>query len=389
MIIGYVNNYYPDVRCIINKVHKANEEIQYKKITDYNKYINKILKRLKIARKNDNDFFFQSKNKKYDILHTFNYVCKIKRPWVVTFETTLPRIQETLKFHHEEQIINKTKNLYKGLSMLHDSNCKKIIALSNCAYNIQKDLLKQVDDNSKEIINKMEVIHPPQKVLITEEELLNKYKNYSKKIEFVFVGNDFFRKGGDVIVDILTEYIKKGYNIHLNIVSKMGYGDYATFSTLEDSIKYKKIIEESDFISLYQNIPNSEVLKIIKKSHIGLLPTFADTYGYSVLEMQATGVPVVTTNIRALSEINNERCGWICKLETNKYNEALYSKEESRIEMKERLKTEFNKIIEEILNSNVDIYQEKGIQSLNRIKKEHNEEEYSKKLFKIYSECIT
>ena len=387
MIIGYVNNYYPDIRCIIDKVHHDN--VEYRKIKNDKMYINKILKKMGVLKNNHNEFYFQSKNDKYDILHTFNYVCNVRKPWITTFETILPRMQETLKFHHEEQKIDKTKHLYRNLSLLHNSNCKKIIALSDCAYNIQKDFLIQIDSSANEIINKTIVLHPPQKILTTEEEIKAKYQNFNEKIEFVFVGNLFFRKAGDIIIETLKNYVKQGYRIHLNLISKLEYGDDVSLSTADDSMKYKKIIEENDFITLYQNIPNSEVLKIIKKSHIGLLPTFADTYGYSVLEMQAMGVPVVTTNVRALSEINNEKCGWICKLETNKYNEALYSREDSRIEMKERLKTEFNKSIEEILNSNVDIYQEKGIQSLNRIKKEHNEEEYSKKLFKIYSESIT
>ena len=50
---------------------------------------------------------------------------------------------------------------------------------------------------------------------------------------------------------------------------------------------------------------NSEVMNILKNTHVGLLPTYADTYGYSVLEAQSFGCPVITTNIRAMPEINN------------------------------------------------------------------------------------
>ena len=51
---------------------------------------------------------------------------------------------------------------------------------------------------------------------------------------------------------------------------------------------------------------------------VGLLPTWAESYGYSVLEMQACGLPVVTTNIRALPETNV--CGWKVKLTSGKPN---------------------------------------------------------------------
>ena len=39
-------------------------------------------------------------------------------------------------------------------------------------------------------------------------------------------------------------------------------------------------------------------------SHIGLLPTYNDSYGYSVIEFFSYGCPVITTNILALPEIN-------------------------------------------------------------------------------------
>ena len=52
------------------------------------------------------------------------------------------------------------------------------------------------------------------------------------------------------------------------------------------------------------------MLELLSGSHIGLLPSFAETYGYVVLEMQAAGVPVVTTDIRAFSEVNPDECGW-------------------------------------------------------------------------------
>ena len=63
------------------------------------------------------------------------------------------------------------------------------------------------------------------------------------------------------------------------------------------------------WISYVPKLTNNETLELMKKSHIGLLPTYADTYGYSVLEFQAAGCPVITTNVRALPEINNNNLG--------------------------------------------------------------------------------
>lgn len=44
----------------------------------------------------------------------------------------------------------------------------------------------------------------------------------------------------------------------------------------------------------------------MKKAHVCLLPTWMDTFAYSVLEAQACGTPVISTSLRALTEINNE-----------------------------------------------------------------------------------
>ncbi len=50
----------------------------------------------------------------------------------------------------------------------------------------------------------------------------------------------------------------------------------------------------------------------MRTADIGMLPSYADTYGFSVLEAQA-GNAVITTDIRALPEVNNPAVGWLIK----------------------------------------------------------------------------
>lgn len=38
-------------------------------------------------------------------------------------------------------------------------------------------------------------------------------------------------------------------------------------------------MEESSWITHYEALPNSEVIDLCRKAHMGLMPTFADTYG--------------------------------------------------------------------------------------------------------------
>ncbi len=86
-----------------------------------------------------------------------------------------------------------------------------------------------------------------------------------------------------------------------------------------------------EWINYFPQLPNSEVLDMMKKAHIGLLPTYADTYGYSVLEFQAAGCPVVTTNVRSLPEINDNDKGWLIEVPKNRMGEAIYSTDTDRI----------------------------------------------------------
>lgn len=129
------------------------------------------------------------------------------------------------------------------------------------------------------------------------------------------------------------------------------------------------------------------MLELCKTAHVGLLPTFADTYGYSVLEMQASGVPVITTNVRALSEINNNDCGWMATLPLNQYGEALYSRIESRNEMKQKLSAELDRIFNDIF-LNPDRLQGKALASLDRIKRYHSPEKYGEELKRLYLDTV-
>lgn len=68
----------------------------------------------------------------------------------------------------------------------------------------------------------------------------------------------------------------------------------------------------------------------MKNSHVGLLQTWSDTYGYSVLEFQACACSVITTDLRALPEINNNEVGWLIELPKNIFKELVLEDEEHK-----------------------------------------------------------
>lgn len=279
----------------------------------------------------------------------FNTILIGKNPWQATFETTLPRLG------------NAPAWIYKlAVKQLRKDNCTAIYAMSQCAYNMQVEYMKNNWPRyANAIISKMSVKHPYQAPLIEKYE--DKPLNNSKII-FTLTGGDFFRKGGMEVLKAFDQLIPDYPQLHLNIISSLNYGDYATHTTIDDQIEAKRIIaSHQQNITHYNSLPNEKVLEIYKASHIGLLPTWADSYGYSVLEAQAAGCPCITTDIRALPEINNDEIGWIIELTEKVYNKNSHN----------QMILSLVKIISNIA-AKPEIIRIKGKNSIKQIKKQHN-----------------
>jgi glycosyltransferase involved in cell wall biosynthesis len=205
----------------------------------------------------------------------------------------------------------------------------------------------------------------------------------------MFVGRAFFRKGGmEILQAFKTIYELNQPNLELIIVSNLEIDNYATQETGKDvEIARKIIYENSQWIRYYPNLPNQDVLSLMQEAHVGLLPTWADTYGYSVLEFQASGCPVISTDIRALPEINNPDIGWLIHIPQNRLCEAIYTTSEGRNAIKEAIQRQLEIILGEILENRA-ILAEKSRKSINQIKANHSPLEYTRKMKLLYEEAI-
>jgi glycosyltransferase involved in cell wall biosynthesis len=301
--------------------------------------------------------YYNPKDQKTECIF-FNTINLGKNPWRVYFETKLPRLGNVPNIFYDIAV----KQLAKD-------NCKEIIAISQCAYDLQIDYLKSTYPKYYDVIKeKMVVKLPPQPLLIED------YSEKSlpeDKIVFSIVGADFFRKGGREILQVFNELIPKYPQLQLNIVSAMNYGDYATHTTIEDYNIAVKIIEKfPENIIHYKKLPNNEVLDLFKSTHVGLLPTWADSFGYSVLEAQAAGCPVITTDIRALPEINNNEIGWVIEVPKIKSKDANIDTNNERVIFSDCLEAEFQRIIIDIISSATTI-KVRGGKCLTKIKLNH------------------
>jgi len=184
-------------------------------------------------------------------------------------------------------------------------------------------------------------------------------------------------------VDAFADLVKKYPQIHLFVVSSLQYGDSVSRSTASDREKYERLCKTAEWITYYDSLPNADVLELCKKAHCGLLPTFADTYGYSVLEMQACGCPVITTDIRAMPEMNNEKCGWLISVPKHPSSEAIYATDEDLENLKNTVAQGLECVLEGIMKD-PGIMRSKGRCCIDRIDRCHSPKEYERFLSGLY-----
>lgn len=392
-VLSYRFDYYPYRRNILYKLPDA----EYLPVKDL--YSNLRRAALFANRRNGRELFptFDLNNQfndfelnKVDILHFFNGVSFGRTPWVTHFETLLPRFSRALaRYQGKDKLsLEMTPLLQRGFHALKSPSCKRIIAMSQAAAEFQRDLLTELPFEDREVIlGKMVVLHPPQDVLV--EQPVEHHHDSSQPIRFCLVGDGFFRKGGKEILMAFENLIKKEKAlIKLVLVSSIRLDSYAAQETEEERKWALKFIEENPFwIEHYQNIPHIQVLELMKSCDVGLLPTYADSYGFSVLEAQACGLPVISTDVRALPEINNTGVGWIIRVPKNEFGEALYYSPEDRQRLSQQIQVGLETIVRNIV-ANPSVIYTKGLKSIERIREMHEPANYAQRLREIYQEAI-
>ena len=236
------------------------------------------------------------------------------------------------------------------------------------------------------IVNKMEVLLPPQELLSSENEILQKYQFRDEKVRLLFVGSQMKRKGGVELIRVLDQLHRKYNNFSAVVIGDLE-NEYCNFYlSLEEKEQIKRIIAEAEWLDYYNRLSNREVLQYAQKAHVGVLPTMGDTFGFSVLEMQACGCPVITTDRQAMPEINNNQCGWLLNTKgaesVSNDDFAHYTKREVD-QLSETIRTQLEAVLTEILEHPERI-QDKAICALDRVSREHDPARYASKLLRIY-----
>ena len=324
----------------------------------------------------------------YQLIHSFNRIPYTTKPWMITFESNLPRVLKTDIFKNGARILKK--RLTERLAL---ENCKRIIAMSEYAKNIFVQRNKDIDRQLLEkIINKVEVIHPN---VVVKSRTAKQYQR-GETLRLVFIGNNFARKGGFVVLRLADEAKKRGLPLEFHIVSALNYGSHVYTDHL-DNWRYDedlKLLNLSN-VTFYEKIANQKVIQLLSESHFQIMPTFHDTYGFSIIEGFSVATPAITTNVCALPEIVHPgKNGYLLNLEVNQNSgwDQIYPRGSQNYW--DRLDSTFDnlvaqalKLLQELLD-NPNHYEQLSAGAIAQAEEVHSSEKTGKLLDNLYTEII-
>jgi len=307
-----------------------------------------------------------------DLLHLFNTLSIGTTPYIVTFEQYLPRWNQRSRF---------------GLRLMLRPQCHRMIAMSHFAQRFQQALCAEAGPPAATLREKMTVLHPGQPLLIDSYD--QKPLEEGGVIRCLFVGREFFRKGGREVLLIFERLIAEGLPLHLTIVSALETGDYASQATEKDRAWAEGRLTHDlpNGIEFHRELPNDEVLRLMIRSHLTLLPTYDYTFGFSVLESQAAGCPVITTDVCALPEINDASSGWVVEVEKNAEGIAVRESRAERDRLSAQIRSQLELTLRAICRSPEQI-RTKGKQALERIARRHDPAVVARAIESIYDEAL-
>jgi glycosyltransferase involved in cell wall biosynthesis len=112
-------------------------------------------------------------------------------------------------------------------------------------------------------------------------------------VKLLFVGADFERKGGDLLLKVYRAHFESRCELHLVTNAKVPNG-------------------RSVFVHRGLTPQSAELLRLYAEADVFVLPTRADCFGVVLGEAMAAGLPIVTTRVAAIPEaVKDNESGFV------------------------------------------------------------------------------
>lgn len=132
---------------------------------------------------------------------------------------------------------------------------------------------------------KIEVLPPGVDTMLWQPS--EEVRDEGTPLRILFVGGDFYRKGGEVLLAAFRKLPTDSAELHI-----------ATRSEIKP---------EKNVYVYHGMLPNSaELVQLYQRCDLFCLPTFAEAFGIVAIEASAAGLPVVATNIGGLIDVVEE-----------------------------------------------------------------------------------
>lgn len=225
------------------------------------------------------------------------------------------------------------------------------------------------EDTKKEILKEFPEIEHKLEILYygMEPPKIKKKKKKTKDITLLFTGRYFFQKGGLHALEVMDRLTKKYKNVKAIFISEAPEDIFKKYS------KNKKI-------KISGLVPFEKIInEIYPQSDIYVYPGYTDSFGFTFLESQSWGIPVVTVDGYARKEVvENGKTGFVIprgkKIDYNKLDEDIIKKLEDKVSL---------------LIENKNLRERMSLAGIKAMKEgKFSIKERNKKLNKIYSEAL-
>ena len=225
----------------------------------------------------------------YDLVHSHDAVplLTLGRPYVITFESYLPRVPADRPIPWLERRLR---------AALHRERCLALISQSEYAVR-QFRWQNRRYERLPELLKKVQIVYPGVKLKRADP------KGMSASLRLLFVGKDFMRKGGPALLRAHAT-LSRDVPVETTVVSSLRWrpDDYIgppSASYVETELRGLG----QRGVTLFRGLPNDQVLELMLNSDFLVFPTLHDTFGYVSLEALSCGTPVITTRTCAQPEI--------------------------------------------------------------------------------------